>query len=421
MEERVYEGFITIYDDTTIHNARLQAFLPNTPNKPKFDGIFSDSAIRQNETDLILLQPSEIFDITGASTEAPPFIKFEFTYNPEGTSTLYDLSTVYFMERGAWQKAMLLEARGYSMQDIDLGLVRTFYSSGSRYYKDLLEMLSESSIGSRSLSATELTTRIWMVIVADTLDPKAGKGCKQDMLNMTAMFNNIAEDMQLAKPIIRYIMGSNFNKRSLIDTLNRFLKPGANDIVIFYYTGHGYRLPNDQNDYPRMILSNNYTERTLFRQSMPMADVRRILQTKRESARLTFIINDCCNTVFPLPRLFGLLPFLGTRSLGSYVATHNFIKLFMEPRGIIQIGSSGKGEYSIGNPTIGGYYTTEFLASLNQSLSKFKREVSWNDICSKAAAAASRRAYTRARCNEGDRKVPCRQNPTYTLDIRLRN
>ncbi|MCU0404817.1 MAG: caspase family protein [Chitinophagaceae bacterium] len=419
---KTYEAFITVQEDTTAHEVRVQPFIPGQSEKPRFEGTLFDSAFSDNGFEKLLFMPEDsLIEITGLPDAEPSFMsKFEFSESPEGTFSSHYLSKVYCLVENNWVEAKLLEAKTFNLFDIDLGLVRTFYFSGSRYFKTLVENMQEESIATRSLSSQELKTRIWMIIAVDTLDPSVGKASKQDMLNMTEMFKNIAADMDLPDPKIRYIMGKNFNKKALTQALTQFLKPDPDDIVIFYFSGHGYRLPIDKNDYPRMIVSNKWTEATLYDESFAVADIRKILENKREKARLTFIINDCCNTIFPLPRVKGR-SYMGTRSLGSVVATHNFIKLFMEPKGIIQLGSSSIGEKSVGNPTIGGYYTSEWLFYLNQSLSRFGKGVSWENICRRAGTQASKKVYAWTRCDEGTPpvKVRCKQTPTFTLDIKI--
>lgn len=70
------------------------------------------------------------------------------------------------------------------------------------------------------------------------------------------------------------------------------LKCGSEDIVIFYYIGHGTHAAGDDSDYPQMLLGCGWAQEKKF---IPLTWVHNEL--KRKGARLAATIGMCCNVV----------------------------------------------------------------------------------------------------------------------------
>ncbi len=70
------------------------------------------------------------------------------------------------------------------------------------------------------------------------------------------------------------------------------LRCNDNDIVVFYYIGHGTHAAAENNLYPQMLLGCNFSEESKF---IPLKWVHDELKTK--GARLTATIGMCCNVV----------------------------------------------------------------------------------------------------------------------------
>lgn len=70
------------------------------------------------------------------------------------------------------------------------------------------------------------------------------------------------------------------------------LSVGSNDIVVFYYIGHGTHARNETNRFPQMLMGRGWESQNKF---IPLKWVHDELKTK--GARLTVTIGMCCNVV----------------------------------------------------------------------------------------------------------------------------
>ena len=73
--------------------------------------------------------------------------------------------------------------------------------------------------------------------------------------------------------------------------LNNLLQ---NDIVMFYYSGHGFRYPNDASDYPRMWLKTGSDENVETNNLRIEEDV--YDHIIKMGAGVNIVLSDCCNT-----------------------------------------------------------------------------------------------------------------------------
>ncbi len=95
-----------------------------------------------------------------------------------------------------------------------------------------------------------------------------------------------------------YFVGSQeqFCRQNLDKVIDE-LKCGAQDIVFFYYSGHGSRSANEKTDYPQMNLvvdpyRSNIPENTA---NYPIYNVMKRIEAKKP--RLTIVIGDLCNSI----------------------------------------------------------------------------------------------------------------------------
>lgn len=211
------------------------------------------------------------------------------------------------------------------------------------------------------------------IIFADTNDPTIGVYDKQDYINMTLEVNTIASatGMRLKK---YFFEGNICSPTNLSKTLDN-LRTSKDDVIIFYYSGHGVRSINDRSPYPQMCLGSHYEEHFF-----PLEKV--LTAVKSQPARLKIVLGDCCNSV-------------GTgvaakeyASKGATVLTHNpintYTNLFMNYRGTVIASGSQMGENSTtvswedGRPA-GGAFTVCFLSILQNAVSN-GLDANWNEI-----------------------------------------
>lgn len=119
------------------------------------------------------------------------------------------------------------------------------------------------------------------------------------------------------------------------------LQCDKNDIIVFYYVGHGGRSQHDKSNFPQMCLASNDENKFV-----PLEWVHNTLKTK--GARLTLTIGMCCNSydegITPKEA-----PKFGKNNGNTYINNtnvKNIQKLFLENTGDLIISSSSAGETS---------------------------------------------------------------------------
>ena len=140
----------------------------------------------------------------------------------------------------------------------------------------------------------ESDTKLHLILVANTNDVKIGFSCKADRYNLVNQFKQMATAMKIGyKDYI--VEGDNFSKSNVLSTINS-VYPGKNDIVIFFYRGHGFRWENQYDQWPRLAL-NSYGGNVTANNSnsLGLQEIKDMLD--RKGARLNITLGDCCNNV----------------------------------------------------------------------------------------------------------------------------
>ena len=224
-----------------------------------------------------------------------------------------------------------------------------------------------------SFSTKTFPQALHAIVFADTNDPNIGKCDKQDYINMTMEMSTIASATGLRLEKYFY-SGTDCSKSSLMAVLDR-LQTSPDDVVLFYYSGHGTRSVQDKSAYPQMCLGS--------RRDSEFVPLEYVLQRLNGlPARLKIVFGDCCNSVAP-----GVTS-KEQSSKGFTVLSKNpvdaYTNLFMNYKGSIIATGSQKGENSItlayndGSPA-GGAFTVFFLSSLQLVVSR-GLDADWKDI-----------------------------------------
>jgi len=220
----------------------------------------------------------------------------------------------------------------------------------------LLLMLLSLVFPVSSLAAT-----LHAIIAIDTNDPSIGASVKIDLRNMQNLVADIAQHTRLATAG-EAISGS----RLTVGNVNKAvesLSVGTDDVVIFYYSGHGFNPGGTK--WPAMNLEDG---------DLGLKTVREKLRAK--NPRLLIVMADTCN---------GFQNRGGFRFSKDAGKPNNYKVLFLKYRGVITASSSKPGQYSWGNERIGGLYTDAFLKSLNRELAS-KQKPTWKAVMERANA-----------------------------------
>jgi hypothetical protein len=189
-----------------------------------------------------------------------------------------------------------------------------------------------------------------------------------------------------------------FSRKSLDNILNT-ITFGSDDIVFFFYSGHGGRAENEKTIFPEMVLKVPYGPIQDINQLYPLYDV--YSRLKRKSPRLVIVMGDMCNSVID-----GFFRNYNSTNKGATVVSKGtcdvYKNLFLNVKGGI-IASSSKPEETSGCYMIqqngklydaGGYLTYSFIGLLQYYVTQGEN-ISWgnllNDVTSWTKEATNNR------------------------------
>lgn len=162
-------------------------------------------------------------------------------------------------------------------------------------------------------------------------------------------------------------------RENLYNVLNQ-LQCSPDDIVIFYYSGHGGRNPDDKSEFPQMCLKYNYYQQSNF---VPVHEVQKRLANK--NARLNLILSDCCNVADAgISAKLIEAPSRGATTSESDVA-ERMRKLFLQAKGVLTFTGSQVGKPSYGPDDIGGLFSVCFWMTLH-SVGKGEVAPDWETV-----------------------------------------
>ena len=212
------------------------------------------------------------------------------------------------------------------------------------------------------------------IIFANTKNPSIGASVEEDLNRMKIELKSMANFIGY-KYVSYEFKDYAFNRSNLEKTIEG-MRCGSNDIVFFYYSGHGGRSIREKTDYPQMLLvydeSIGGDERTDL---YPIFNVKERIKTK--NPRLTIVMGDLCNSeaewVSPKDMVIDKSPTIKSSGKSQF-----YKDLFFNMKGDIITVSSRPKETSKAYSD-GGAFTTSFLIILQSMVSK-KSSADWNRL-----------------------------------------
>lgn len=244
-----------------------------------------------------------------------------------------------------------------------------------------------------SLHKNESQARMFLITVIDSDDDSIGKRCEIDLDDITFAFEDLANwlDVDMRDP--KVIKGDQFSKAGVNDAIDNWLKSQKltkTDIVVFYYSGHGFRYSSDASDYPRMWLKtarDRDVGKTNLRLEEDIYD--RIIKM---GAGVNIVLGDCCNTTIAGDNsLFEDIDIPSRKRTAhkreqpaegeSPDDIDNADKLFKSNRPLsILANAAGRGEFASGKSETGGFFTNYFLDALEECIYEEGMEATWENI-----------------------------------------
>ena len=225
------------------------------------------------------------------------------------------------------------------------------------------------------------------LIACDTVNPTTGKNHKADLSDIQSFSYNVAKASGLDLNIIIFTPNNSSAKNELeagnILTTIQNLKVKKDDVIFFYYTGHGAPSEDEFDQFPVMALDGRNPK-------LQLSEVREAINLKHP--RFSLVFGDTCNS-FPQPpsRMCGL--FLRSNSSYAHPSTSFVSKinkqtlahLFTDYSGNITVCSAAKGYLAFSGPK-GASFTQAFLTVLNTSID----DIGWESILDNTAVTAYR-------------------------------
>ena len=295
-----------------------------------------------------------------------------------------------------------------------------FFSEDEEFFTNLFNN------NTRGLTPLEKTTKLHLLIVADTLDQEIGSSCAKDMRRMVETFSALTNYLGI-KFLPKTISGKEYSKATVQAAVNN-LKPATNDIVVFYYSGHGFRIPEQNRRFPNLKLKNFRNLRQNFRDSISWIkkdrqdnityslNIEDIFNSiRKKGARFNLVMSDCCNNDIFSVNAKGSKPGK-TRGSGIEWSEDNIRTLFLNknPMSLLAAAASS-GQKATSNDDFGGFFSYYFKTSMENYSSKLRTSPSWDLILQDA----QRQTIVKAKHTYCEKPyIPeniCQQNPDYKI------
>ncbi len=233
---------------------------------------------------------------------------------------------------------------GYSVSSSCLRFLKN-----SIVYTFLLVLISISSLYS---------TEVHVLLAADTIT-NIRKSSRHDLLNIKKALGSLQKEGRI--PVhISEVFGDGLSKDPIDSWIAR-THVRQDDILIFYFTGHGFRTKRNPTIWPSLYLAS----------SGDLIDMNAVIEKIRKMrARLIIILSDCCNNLVRqrkglMEKSWPIMP----KSVGNSLTYNAYKKLFLESEGIIIASGAVPGEVAWATDH-GGIFTNALLESLDSELRK---------------------------------------------------
>ena len=292
-------------------------------------------------------------------------------------------------------------------QSLTKDFVLTYFKPYDLFYRNLFVTNNP-----KDLTTFERSVKIYLLIVANVDDPKIGPADKKNMNDAIAFFGKVKEFLGIADFIYDTITGRRLTRQNVLNAVNTFFAPaGSNDIVIFYFNGHGFRKPTDGRPGPYIDLKDERNFR-IMEASASMEDIYATIRAKR--ARLSLVLSECCNALITDTNPLAEPPAV-KKSFGINWSTENCRNLFLNKTPMSILGAAASPSMlAASNNNFGGFFSYFFRTSLETHFSFAKTAVNWDQVFKQTAEQTKYKA-DRTYCDNVTKKK-CNQLPYYRIE-----
>ncbi len=215
-----------------------------------------------------------------------------------------------------------------------------------------------------------------LVLVTNSNDGSLGTGFLANHRKLKSLFKDVATTCNMRFNFTE-VIGDDFNKNAVENTVTNVV-PGSNDVIVFYYSGHGFRFADQTSVWPRIDLRDGISQNISTSNSLNLDfDVYQPLAKK--GARLTIVIGECCNTsVGGTPSRSDPV----IMSPGQNMLSAASVKALFNKEGNILVATSSPGQPSWYYVASGGYFCNSLLDNFltDVGFTGSGNNLSWNKI-----------------------------------------
>jgi hypothetical protein len=252
-----------------------------------------------------------------------------------------------------------------------------------------------------NISAQTLHT----ILVANEKETYREKDRAEDIIQMNNLFKDVANCIGYQYNSVKK-SDEYFSPQEINQEINN-LNTGQNDIVVFYYSGHGKHPTEDKSKWPTLDFNAGN------RDDYPFTEIVKSLDEKAKNAKLILCIADCCNNYYSLKGNYpnsNQEPQKNKRDIYIKNIQNLFIG-FSEKKTII-ISAASKGQLSWSS-TSGPYYGSFFRGYFQESIYELagnNNSPDWYSIMNLAIQ------QTESICFREPINAPCqKQTPQYEI------
>ena len=210
------------------------------------------------------------------------------------------------------------------------------------------------------------------LVVVMNKDKDIGKGMEVNLDKINEFLDEkVGSQYQVRKTIFRSTAGQTTPDAVLQWIRN--LRPAADDVVFFYYGGHG-GMVSKTNQRTYLYL----TDGKLYRDK-----IEEVMQNV--SCRLKLIITDCCSS-YPASAASDTAA-MGLTTYGDVVERNYITDLFGKHEGLLHVNGTTEGSYGWVNKNRGGFFTTSLIQSIHHRTDRNRDGfLEWHEVLQVAEA-----------------------------------
>ncbi len=289
-------------------------------------------------------------------------------------------------------------------EDLEAAYLKKYFLENEDFFIDFLNNKEE----------IQSTPWFYYISIANTLDSTIGAGCKKDLENLGPLFKRIPFELDLPIKEIS-VLGPTFSKQNVLNAINN-IQPKKQDIVVFYYSGHGFSFKDDDKvKYPQLDLRSNppvYNEKIIKASTRNIGQVFEVIKSK--GARLNLVISDCCNTEIDFYRKW---PNAIQVTREPKVAPNRIemANLFLKRRANILLAAADKEQYAVVDPLLGSLFTYQFSDKLIAALWGKANNITWEYIIEQTNIATLNMSKSYD-CSLTKTPKACYQQPIFVIE-----